>query len=327
MEGADDAQSGWKSLQSGMLDLCVPSEVPRIPLPSPEVFLRDYVCANRPCIITDYASNWNAIRKWNLEYLATLLGSTTLTVNATPDGLGDAVHAGKFVMPEERETDFATFLSESSAGTCGHLYLSFQNDNLRKQAPQLMDDIDLDCHDEWTERVFGCVPDAVNFWVGDASNVSSCHNDFYENLYTVIRGTKVFTLLPPTSMIHLYKKPHPVYRYSMDRKSGEWSMDRVMDEDIDGNRTPRIQPWIPVDPSNPDLETYPRFEGATVLECKIQAGETLYLPAMWYHKVAQEGMTVAVNQWLDMRYDHPYYHMLMFAQSIMRQQLKEDVYF
>ncbi len=32
----------------------------------------------------------------------------------------------------------------------------------------------------------------------------------------------------------------------------------------------------------------------------VRAGETLYLPAGWWHYVRQEGFTVAVNYWYDM---------------------------
>ena len=68
-------------------------------------------------------------------------------------------------------------------------------------------------------------PDAVNLWIGDEKSVTSIHSgtpsktsmplvflrcvslthvrtraltDPYENIYTVIRGAKYFTLLPPT---------------------------------------------------------------------------------------------------------------------------------
>ncbi len=61
-------------------------------------------------------------------------------------------------------------------------------------------------------------PDAVNLWIGDEKSVTSIHSgtpsfavhreldanipllrtDPYENIYTVIRGAKHFTLLPPT---------------------------------------------------------------------------------------------------------------------------------
>ena len=40
--------------------------------------------------------------------------------------------------------------------------------------------------------------------------------------------------------------------------------------------------------------------GAHPLRVSVRAGETLYLPAGWWHAVAQEGVTAAVNYWYDM---------------------------
>jgi hypothetical protein len=40
------------------------------------------------------------------------------------------------------------------------------------------------------------------------------------------------------------------------------------------------------------------------LSCTVGPGEVLYLPALWYHRVAQRGETIAVNYWHDMPFDH-----------------------
>lgn len=40
--------------------------------------------------------------------------------------------------------------------------------------------------------------EAVNVWIGNGASVTSIHSDPYENIYTVIRGEKHFTLFPPT---------------------------------------------------------------------------------------------------------------------------------
>ena len=39
--------------------------------------------------------------------------------------------------------------------------------------------------------------------------------------------------------------------------------------------------------------------GAHPLRVSVHAGETLYLPAGWWHAVAQAGVTAAVNYWYD----------------------------
>ena len=37
--------------------------------------------------------------------------------------------------------------------------------------------------------------------------------------------------------------------------------------------------------------------------CTVKAGEVLYIPAMWYHRVSQTQLTIAVNFWYDQRFD------------------------
>jgi peptidyl-lysine (3S)-dioxygenase / protease len=41
-------------------------------------------------------------------------------------------------------------------------------------------------------------------------------------------------------------------------------------------------PCSPVDPSNPDLERFPRFRYAKPITVTVREGEMLYLPGMWF---------------------------------------------
>lgn len=77
---------------------------------------------------------------------------------------------------------------------------------------------------------------------------------------------------------------------------------------------------------DPDLQRFPRFRTHCVkpVSCTVKKGDILYLPALWYvgcqqmctgsstpkhfshivcsryHRVAQKGLTIAVNYWHDM---------------------------
>lgn len=52
-------------------------------------------------------------------------------------------------------------------------------------------------------------------------------------------------------------------------------------------------PWIPLDPLAPDLARYPSYSQAQALRCTVQAGEMLYLPALWFHHVQQSHGCIA----------------------------------
>ena len=55
-----------------------------------------------------------------------------------------------------------------------------------------------------------------------------------------------------------------------------------------------------------------KMQHTSAVRCTVRAGEVLYLPAFWYHRVCQsgvsdpEGRTIAVNYWYDMQYDMRY---------------------
>lgn len=142
----------------------------------------------------------------------------------------------------------------------------------------------------------GSSPDVVNLWMGDNRAVSSLHKDPYENIYVVVSGEKHFTLLPPTDLHYLYDKPFPGARYKEDENG--W---KIVEDD-----PPEEVNWIPVDPDSPDLETYPLFRHASPVRCTVKAGEVLFLPSLWYHKVSQgmdeENRTLAINYWYDMNF-------------------------
>lgn len=55
----------------------------------------------------------------------------------------------------------------------------------------------------WADEALAKTPDATNLWIGTAKSKTSMHRDHYENLFTVIRGTKIFTLYSPNEAYFL----------------------------------------------------------------------------------------------------------------------------
>ena len=52
----------------------------------------------------------------------------------------------------------------------------------------------------------------------------------------------------------------------------------------------------------------------------VHAGDVLYLPAMWYHRVAQvqrsdDWCVVAVNYWFDMNFESPLFELQAMLRS------------
>ena len=62
--------------------------------------------------------------------------------------------------------------------------------------------------------------------------------DHYENVYAVVRGTKIFTLLPPQAVFRMDLQPYPTATY---RKVGD-TLQIELDE-----QQQEVE-WCPVDP-------------------------------------------------------------------------------
>ena len=175
----------------------------------------------------------------------------------------------------------------------------------------------------------------MNLWVGDGRSISALHCDPYENMYAVLCGTKVFTLLPPSDVAFL---PESSCRAARWRQRGA-GRDATLSGDVHRNRADGVsaaaaargwelsfaaQPsrdahdrkssrvaWVDVDPlldSRVDVVPGSAADSAanrallalaTPITVRVRAGETLYIPAFWFHRVAQIGETVAVNYWHD----------------------------
>ena len=55
----------------------------------------------------------------------------------------------------------------------------------------------------------------------------------------------------------------------------------------------------PFDPDAPDYERFPLAREAQALECTVEEGELLYLPAGWVHQVRALGESLSMNLWAD----------------------------
>eukprot|EP00897_Mesotaenium_endlicherianum_P007628 jgi/Mesen1/6894/ME000353S05918 len=96
-------------------------------------------------------------------------------------------------------------------------YAQHQNGSLLSEFAELAGDVDP--HIPWASRALGLGPEAVNFWMGGATVVTSFHKDHYENLYAVVAGAKRFTLLPPVDFHRLYVQGYRAAQYRHDEVS------------------------------------------------------------------------------------------------------------
>lgn len=339
-----------------------------------EDFLRDYVANNRPVVLLGAIDHWPAIQQWRDLDAFARAGKGAVTCSITPNGRADAVtSAGDsevFSKPSNVTMPFAdcidlirrecTFARDRSPAACVHCvpYLSYQNDSLRQQSPELLSSIGdvliagpalasgdtggrIPRQEPPVQQPSWTWAEAVNLWVGTPRAVSSCHKDHYENLYSVVRGRKVFTLCPPCDVMWLAERVYKGATWRHVRDGGAcgcglagtvaqaeqadghgdalphgWAPCwQLLLDPPDGEGACPTVPWISVDPSLPPPAQgkYPLAKYASPVSVTVEAGETLYLPSLWYHRVAQPGVahrrgqpdddvTIAVNAWFNMAF-------------------------
>ncbi|CAI5761984.1 JmjC domain-containing protein [Podarcis lilfordi] len=128
--------------------------------------------------------------------------------------------------------------------------------DLRKQFPLLADDIQIPEYFE-KEQFFSTV-----FRISSAGMQLWTHYDVMDNFLIQVTGKKKVVLYSPRDAPYLYL-------------SGTKS--EVLDVD------------------EPDLKKYPLFVKARRYECQLNAGDVLFIPALWFHNVTSEEFGVGVN--------------------------------
>jgi peptidyl-lysine (3S)-dioxygenase / protease len=315
--------------------------------PNPVDFMREVITAYRPAIIRGVIDHWPAL-DWTLEKLSTHFAGTSVNINVTPDGLGDCVKningRNVFVYPADVTMDWSVFADMMSCRYPDDAvpYLSQQDDNIRKHFPSLLNEIDSSL--SLAQVSFGVDnPEAINLWIGDERSVSSLHQDFFENFYAVVSGEKTFTLLPPTDIAFLPEVECETMRYdcscmneklsnthnhisknqltlvpaaTMSSTSSLELQSDVTSDTVPSSGNTSTLPWIDLDPNDDfmsNVSKYPLYQLASPIHCTVKAGEVLYLPAMWYHRVSQTCLTISVNYWYEQRFDFRYVYLTDYA--------------
>ncbi|KAL3896236.1 MAG: hypothetical protein SGCHY_004203 [Lobulomycetales sp.] len=253
------------------------------------------VAQNVPVVFRNALLPCAALQLWDRDYLCAALGDAPVSVSQTPDGRADALVDGKFCLPETREMSMSAFFKACDTDVHAVYYIQSQNSNLHAEFAPLLPDLprvpDIARHIFPTHNQN---PDATNIWIGGSRSVTSLHKDHYDNLYTVIRGKKTFSLYPPTDFAHLCERRCGVHQYHrLGPDSAQWELVDMCESTH----------WVSASIS--EIPVPP-------IVVSLEPGDILFLPSLWYHQVEQEDDTIAVNWWFDMAFDDARYAYFSF---------------
>ncbi|POI27320.1 hypothetical protein CIB84_008930 [Bambusicola thoracicus] len=221
--------------------------------------------------------------KWTVDYLSQAAGSKEVKIHVSAVPQMDFL-SKNFVyrtLPfdvfvrraaEIKHKDY--FLSEDEKYYLRSVGEDVRKDiaDIRKQFPVLAEDVQIPEYfekEQFFSSVFRISSAGLQLWTHyDVGNnmvsIKCCgwHCGVMDNFLIQVTGRKRVVLYSPRDVPYLYL-------------SGTKS--EVLDVD------------------NPDFEKYPLFVKAKRYECYLEAGDVLFIPALWFHNVISEEFGVALN--------------------------------
>jgi hypothetical protein len=248
------------------------ARIPEVAATSPEVLDAQLRAADSPFIVRGLVKDWPLVEAGNRS----------------------AQEARDYIVRRRRDRPFTVSVGEPGSG--GRLFydaaMAMNFRTMRAKLPEIFARIDalgdaelpiylasIDMHEYFDglheanhvdlgERI--CLS---SIWMGTRTRIAA-HNDIPDNLACVAVGRRRFTLFPHEQFRNLYLGP------------------------IDN--TPAGRAVSMVDFHNPDFTVHPRFAEALAHAqvAELEAGDALYIPAMWWHHVeGLDAFNVLVNYW------------------------------
>lgn len=223
-----------------------------------EAFRAEYLASTRPVVLSGAIDHWRALGKWTPDYFRTAYATRRVIVDGREWALGDLIDQIERSTPE-------------------HPAPYLRNELLTRWPAELQSDImpmPACTQPNWLEsRVFPSREPLtfVELYIGGrGAKFPVLH---YDNLHThaflmQLYGEKEYLVLAPDQTPFVYPREDEAYNKS--------SID---------------------DPEHPDLARYPLFDAATGMRFRLSPGETLFVPAGWWHtaRILSTSITVSIN--------------------------------
>ncbi|XP_071809450.1 uncharacterized protein [Asterias amurensis] len=292
-------------------------------IPTKGEFFNKFLKASKPFIIEGATAHWDALHKWTMDFLRERYGNNEVHIKLAPDGLFEGVddvthweEHGTFeipknifeklpfpdlvvVRPASINVKFSEFLdmigNHSNTSTSekhkprASAYLEYSS--IPNYLPELEQDV------EEFPFVQGLLKRRhLNIWLSDGNTLGKLHFDPFDNFLCQIRGRKQLILFEPHDNTKMYEGHIPEAMLGYDRHSGKFRRKKLLES--------TAMVMAPADILNPDFERFPAFAKTHPLNCTINEGDVLFMPAFWWHEVQSypnvtERRNLAVNFWYE----------------------------
>ncbi|MCB9507935.1 MAG: cupin-like domain-containing protein [Myxococcales bacterium] len=230
--------------------------IARVSRPSYRDFARRFLRPSVPCLITDYATQWRAARRWDVDTIGAAIGDRRIApVKMDRGNFHIDLTQGVAVEPMGYDAYLDAVADTDEPGY--YLRLALEGEF----ADLLADDYEVP---EYCRRRLVL---KKNLWIGARGASSDLHYDMTHNVVAQIRGRRRVVLFAPSDTPNLY--PYPLRTLS-------WHHSQV-----------RVEA--------PDHERFPRLRDAQPYETFIEAGEMLFIPQGWWHRFETLEPAIALN--------------------------------
>jgi Cupin-like domain len=223
-------------------------EVDMVESISTEDFKKTYYLPQKPLVITGLAKQWPAYTKWNWDYFKKIVGNKKVA-------LYNNIKSDAYT-PINTADDYKTFgeyVDMIQKGPAGWRIFLF---NIFDHAPQLIEDF------TWPEDLMhGYVKKYPMLFTGGQTSITHMHFDIDLShiLHTQFAGRKKILLFPYAEQHKIYRKPFEVLSL------------------VDFSN------YNQENSGNPDYSKYPALKYAKGYEVTLNHGDTLFMPAAYWH--------------------------------------------
>ncbi len=214
----------------------------------PAIFREKYYNTMKPVVITELAKQWPAYHKWNWDYFKEVTGNTKV-------GVYDNVKSDAYT-PINKADGYMKFGEYLDMIKQGPVELRIFLFNIFQHAPELVKDF------SWPDDLMhGFVKRFPMLFTGGQGSITHMHFDIDLShiLHTQFAGKKRVLLFPYEEQHKLYRKPYEVLSFANFANYA--------------------------DPGKSQLDTvqFPAVEQAEGYEIILEHGDTLFMPAGYWH--------------------------------------------
>lgn len=217
-------------------------------------FKKDYFNKSQPVLIKNYAKEWGAAKNWNLDFFLNLKEDKDIYL------LSD-----NFIQDDNRykKASFKDYIQKLKDAELnkGKVKDYLTTLDIFEYYPHLKSDIDFSFFEKHTK-----VND-ITAWIGPKGTISGFHADTANNVYTQIKGRKMFIICSPKYNKTMYPSSKHIYG-------------AVASE---------------VDINNFNEEKHPNFKSNDFKIAILEPGDVLFVPQNWWHYVQALDSSISIS--------------------------------